>query len=490
MRRFFSKPVTALLAGAILRLFFVLRFPAGAGDTVLYEQFASNWLKFGKYAMDIGSDHVPVDLRMPGYSAFLAIIYALTGRTGEHARIFVMLAQVAVDLTSCVLIANLAALLVSLGGARANYKRGFTVALWMAALCPFPANYTAVPLTEVWAIFFTALAMIVLVVLVARENTENFSRLKTIRWFKDSHWLLAAKMGFLVGLGTLFRPEAPLLLATTVLLLGWWMLRQGQIKRWILTGLVMAAAFLLPLLPWMLRNAKTLREFQPLAPKDATLPGELVPRGFMAWERTWLYRLRDCYLVSWKLNEEPINLEDIPTYAFDTPEEKARVAAVLEKYNDEATWTAEEDEVFAELAWERTQRHRLRTYLSIPLRRSMSMWFTPRIELVPVSGHVFPLKYMREEDPVDQEVTIALFLLNVVYIFFAFWGTFKLWKHHEARHAVGAILFYLIVRTVFLTTQEAPEPRYVLVCFPAVIALGAVVFAGKEKANVVLVDQR
>jgi len=48
---------------------------------------------------------------MPGYPAFLAIIYALTGRTGADARTWVMLAQIGVDLLSCLVIARLAALL-------------------------------------------------------------------------------------------------------------------------------------------------------------------------------------------------------------------------------------------------------------------------------------------------------------------------------------------------------------------------------------------
>jgi hypothetical protein len=490
MRRFFSKPVTALLAGALLRLFFVLKFPAGSGDSALYEQLATNWLKFGKYALDVAGELVPVDVRMPGYPAFLAMVYGLAGRTGEQARIFVMLAQVAVDLASCVFIAVLASLLISLCGPPANCKRGFAVALWMAALCPFTANYVAVPLTEVWAVSFTALAMAALVVLVARENTQHFSQLGAFGWFRDSYWLLVAILGFVVGLGTLFRPETPLLLATTVLLLAWSMLRRGEIRRWILTCLVMGAACLLPLLPWTLRNAITLHEFQPLGPKNAILPGELEPRGFMAWERSWLYRVRDSYLVTWKLNDEAINVEDIPANAFDTAEEKEQVAVVLKKYNDELSWTAEEDEVFAELARGRTRRHPLRTYLSIPLRRAGRMWFTPRIELLPVSGHVFPLAKMREEDPEDQEVTIAFFFLNLLYVGLGLWGAYKLWRQPGARHALAALLLYLVVRTAFLTTQEAPEPRYVLVCFPALIAFGAVVFAGKEKAKIVLPDKR
>jgi len=210
------------------------------------------------------------------------------------------------------------------------------------------------------------------------------------------------------------------------------------------------------------------------------LPGEVNPAGFIAWERTWLYRFRDCYLVSWKLNEEAIQVDDIPASAFDTREEKERVAAVLGQYNDELTWTAEEDAAFAQLARERTARHPLRTYLWIPLRRALRMWFTPRIELLPVSGHVFPLRYMREEDPVDQKITISYFLLNVAYVALGLWGAWKLWRFRSARAAVSVMVLYVIVRTAFLTTLETPEPRYVLECFPVVIACAAQVLAGSK----------
>jgi len=240
------------------------------------------------------------------------------------------------------------------------------------------------------------------------------------------------------------------------------------------------------LLPWVIRNAMTLGEFQPLAPKDTTLPSEVDPKGFLAWERTWLYRMRDCYLVSWKLNEEEIHLDEIPPWAFDTPDERDRVAMVLERYNDETTWTAEEDAVFAQLARERTARDPLRTYLWMPLRRGVRMWFTPRIELVPISGHVFPLAYMREEDPVDQGLTIVFFLVNVLYVAFGIWGGFRLWQWHRARAAVAMLVAYVVVRTVFLTTMETPEPRYVLECFPALIALaGAGLWARDSDAETV-----
>lgn len=137
MKRFFSTPILPLVAGAVLRLLFVFKYPSTGGDTVLYEQFAANWLKLGKFAMDIGGQPAPVDLRMPGYPAFLAFVYAVTGRTGEAARLPVMLAQVLVDLGTCVVIAALAALLARLCGAEARAGRVFLFALWLAALCPF-----------------------------------------------------------------------------------------------------------------------------------------------------------------------------------------------------------------------------------------------------------------------------------------------------------------------------------------------------------------
>src|SRR5271169_5216448 len=173
MKRIFLSPFTALFAGACLRLLFVLKWPAGSGDTVIYEQLATNWLKHGKYAMDIAGAPVPVDLRMPGYPACLALVYALTWRTREHARLFVILSQVLVDLATCLAVGGVAALLVTLGDPRGKAKRSFNAALWLAALCPFTANYVAVSLTETWAIFFTAIAMILLVLLATLGRDEG-----------------------------------------------------------------------------------------------------------------------------------------------------------------------------------------------------------------------------------------------------------------------------------------------------------------------------
>ena len=484
MKRVFSNPFVALAAGLWLRLYFVLKFPANSGDTVLYEQIATNWLKHHVYAMTVGGAITPVDLRVPGYPAFLAIIYALTGRTGADARLWVMLAQLGVDLISCLVIARLAALLARTSGDPTPNKRAFSIALWLAALCPFTANYAAVPLTEVFATFWTALACCALVIALRRVPEPDFLLKSTHLppWRSAEYTALGA--GLIVGVGTLFRPEAPMLLIAAAIVFSGIFFLLGKYVRWFWVCLAMALGCLMVLSPWAIRNTVTLGEPQFLAPKNSNLPGELVPYGFMAWEKTWLYRVRDCYLVPWKLNEESIDVEEIPARAFDTPEEKQRVAAVLEQYNNDLTLTPEEDAEFLRLARERTARHPLRTYLWLPAARAVTLWFTPRIELLPISGHVFPLAQMREDDPVDQEVTSLFFVLNLFYVGMGIWGPAWLWlSNPAARPAVAFLALFIVIRTAFLTTLETPEPRYVLVCFPALIALSARVFARRSEAQ-------
>lgn len=481
MKRIFSSPVFALTAGLCLRLFFVLKFPADSGDTVLYEQIAANGLKHHVYAMDVQGVITPVDLRMPGYSAFLALIYALTGRIGNAARLWVMLAQIAVDLLSCLVIAVLAAGLLLLANRDGSMKRVFTAALWLAVLCPFTANYTAVPLTETFAIALTAMGTVFLVGLIGSADDVVFPEPPRL-WERSNdfrNWAVPA--GLVVGLATLFRPESPLILIVGWGVLAFQLLQRKKIGMWFRIVAYSGIACVLPVVPWAIRNAITFHEVQFLTPKYSTLPGEIVPYGFMAWEKTWLYRVRDCYLVPWKLNEEPINVDEIPARAFESPEEKQRVATILEPYNEDLTLTQEEDDAFGQIARERAARHPLRTYLWIPTARAVAIWFTPRIELLPISGDVFPLAQKLDEDPADQGFTILLFLLNVIYVGLGIWGAVRLCRLDAfVRPGLAFLILFISLRTAFLTTLETPEPRYVLVCFPALIALAAQLFAGKS----------
>jgi hypothetical protein len=82
-----------------------------------------------------------------------------------------------------------------------------------------------------------------------------------------------------------------------------------------------------------MRNWRTFHIFQPLAPAHAEMPGEFVPRGYFSWLRTWLDDERDVASFIWSVDTLPIDVEEIPNRAFDSEQEKQRVATLLEQYN-------------------------------------------------------------------------------------------------------------------------------------------------------------
>jgi hypothetical protein len=456
----------AVLAALALRLYFVLKFPFGdAGDTPIYQELARNWLHHGIYGMNIFEQLQPVDLRTPGYPAFLASIYAFFG---ESARA-VMLAQAAVDTVTCVLAAMIAGLLAP----REARRRVMLAALWLAALCPFTANYTAVVLTETLATFLTTLALMALMEAIQERGPKESvasSDGQARGMPHDMRWLLG---GIVVGFGTLVRPETPLILAAAgaVLLAMWMRLRNPMesFPKLVRGGLLLGVGLILPLLPWAARNWRTLHEAQFLSPRYSDLPGEFTPHGFYDWTGTWLWRFRDVYLVSWNLESDDINVNDVPTSAFDSPAERERVAALLAQYNDTREMSPEIDRGFAEVASERTARHPLRTHVEVPLLRALSIWFTPRVEMLPLSGHLWPFGYWWEDSESQYCYSLGLFLLGIAYALLGVWGAWKC----RANPAALLIVAYLVIRTAFLTTIETPEPRYVVECFPALLALAA-----------------
>ncbi len=447
-----------------MRLFFVWQFPATAGDTPIYDQLARNWLDHGVYGMWIEGVLTPVDLRAPGYPAFLALVYSLFGRSF----LAVMHAQVAVDVLSCLLTALLAARIAP----HDQRRRVFAAALWLAALCPFVANYAAVPLTEVLATFLTTLALFLLVnfYLWFVHSGDEAVRLESpqgpivlhANWF----WMLA---GVVVGFGTLVRPEMPLLLASFALVLVFRWRAPANWRRLAATGLSLAAGLLLALAPWAARNWRALHEVQFLAPRYAQLPGELVPYGFNAWTKTWLISFQDVYDVPWKLEEEAIRIEDIPDSAFDSAEERARVAALLDQHNATLQMTPQMDAAFADLARERRARHPVRVWVCIPLARVFTLWLTPRIELLPFSGNVWPLRQKWQEDRTDLLVTLLFGVLNLAVLAL---GAAGLWRARR-RPGVAILVSFIALRTLFLTQLETVEPRYVVVSIPALLALAA-----------------
>jgi 4-amino-4-deoxy-L-arabinose transferase-like glycosyltransferase len=465
----------ALIIGLAIRVFFVLQFPAPSGDGPMYLSLAGNWLHHAVYGLDLDGRLAPVDIRVPGYPAFLAAVSYIF-RRGDLP---ILLAQTVVDILTCLGVAVLAGCLVP----EPSRRRVRLAALWLAALCPFVGNYSAAMLTEVLAVFWTTIALVAFVGGISGSESLKFRLVG--RTLRINSWVAG---GLAVGIGTLVRPETPLLLIALALVLSWQLRRRSDWPRLARVGLLTAVGFVLPVLPWGIRNAVSLHDFQFLAPRYATLPGEIPPVGFFAWTNTWLVRYTEVNTVVWKLESDPIQISDVPAYAFDSPEERARVETLFSSYDENCCdilqpWDAQ----FAEIARERTARHPLRTYLTVPLARVVTLWFTPRIELLPLTGTLWPPRESFQADWVDFSVTLLLGALAILYVGLALAGllraargkilaTPQLW-------GVAFLVVFCLVRTAYFTHVETPEPRYVLECFPAMFALAALLWARRPTST-------
>jgi hypothetical protein len=460
----------AALTGLMLRIYLVLKFPVTqSGDAPFYIELAWNWLKNGVYGFPVNGQLTPVDMRVPGYPAFLAAIFAFAGKSPRA----VMLAQAVLDVVGCFLIALIAERLAP----AESRRRAFIAGLWLAVLCPFTANYPAVVLTETLVTFLTAIAILVLLETDLGRRATNGAAKYVANGFFANPWVLA---GIVVGFGTLVRPETPLLLisAGLVLCARWW--RPQDWPKLVRAGIFLGLGVLLPLAPWAARNWRVLHKVQFLAPRYSELPGEYTPLGLTDWTSTWMWRFRDVYRVTWKVNDEPISADDLPAGAFDSADERTRVAILFEKYNESVTMDPELDGQFRVIARERTKRHPLRTYLEVPFLRTLAIWFTPRVELLPVSARVWPLREEWEEDRADLLATLGLVAVNALYLALAIRGA---WLARD-RGGWALLVVFILVRTIFFSIYvEAPEPRYVLECFPAVIALAAQPFARQSQLS-------
>ena len=471
----------ALACGLALRLLFISRFPFYAGDTKFYEELAQNWLYHGVYGLFIRGELTAVDQRVPGYPAFLAVIYSIFGRT----RIAVMLAQAVIDLATCLFAALIAARI-----APASEKQtAATIALWIAVLCPFTASYTAAILTETLAAFFTTLALVVLVGAVTDSRFESpldrsrggsaparsrpSADRNTTRMITGS-FLLA---GFVAGLGTLVRPETPLVLAAAGIVLCIFWRRRADWWKVALASLWMAVGLLTALTPWAARNARTMGRVEFLSPHYAESAGDYMPRGFYEWTRTWMVRYGDAYRVTWALGKKPIEMNALPAAAFDSDAERERVAVLLASYNSDLQMTPALDRRFEELARERSAAHPLRTFVLIPTKRAFAIWFSPRVDVLQYSGQLRPPGEQHHANPVEFDVTLLFWILDLVYIGLAIAGA---WRYRK-NPGCALIVAYLVIRTALFTQLPTIEPRYVVVCFPAIAALGALAFVKSNR---------
>lgn len=448
----------ALVSGLALRALFVRFHPLFVGDSQMYADIAQNLLRHHIYGVtDNGIQ--PTLIRLPGYPLFLAAVFALFGEGNLLAAVWI---QVMLDLLGCLLLACLAARLFG--------RRTATITLWLAVLCPFTANYTATPLTETGSVFcvtaaFWALAAwrdAVLDTRTARSGAPGY----------------AALTGCALAGAVLLRPDGGLLAAAVVPVMLWvaWKAR-GPGRRLAVTGSAMASlVVLLCLGGWTLRNWHVFHVFQPLAPKYANDPNETSMAGFGRWYRTWATGYGDTMRVYWTYDGAPLVAEDLPVRAFDSDAQKQETERLIRRYNVRSEATPEIEAAFQKIAEERVRAHPVRTYLALPLARLADMWLRPRTELLKV-----PLDWWQiDRRPKAASLAIAFGLLNLSYLLAAVLGLRRWaisgWGQYGA--VAAAAVGFVVCRSLLLMTIDNSEPRYTLECYPVVLLLAAVAFAG------------
>jgi 4-amino-4-deoxy-L-arabinose transferase-like glycosyltransferase len=440
-----------LIAAFGLRLLFLVLYPHVTDDSRLYADIAKNWLYHSIYGVTDGANIVATYARLPGYPAFLAIVFRIFGTDNYRAVLWV---QLLLDLLTCFVLADIAR---RLGGERAA-----RIAFLATALCPFLANYAAAALTETLEVFFTALALDFAVMGV--NTAENALR-------------YGIASGITVSAAILLRPDGGLLLLAIGLFLALVLFRRlrthAPYKHLISAGLAFGICSVAPLVPWTIRNLHTLHRFELLTPRYANNPGEFVPLGFNRWVRTWIADYVSVEEIYWNEPGEKIDWTKLPSRAFDSEQEKQTTIALLDAYNDDQDISPELDARFSQLANERVRSSLLRYYLELPALRIADMWLRPRTELLPPD----PRWWEFTDDLRWMVLALGLGAVNLVYLALAVAGTVVVVRSKQPSQSLlkgfGVLILFITVRSLFLGSLENPEPRYTLECYPAVIVLAS-----------------
>ena len=433
----------ALAAGLLLRLWFLWHPMPLDDDTDVYAELAKNLFHHGIYGDETDGVIVPTLIRLPGYSLFLGVIFAIFGAGNFTA---VLAAQIGIDLVGCWLIASFVREHVS--------ERAGTIAMFLAALCPFTAAYSTIALTECLSVFAVSLAL---------WSTGRVLRAQAAGR-RDRGAMVCASVA--MALAVLLRPDGALVGVAVTLAIVWYAWRQRSLVAGIKTALLCSVLTVLSLAPWAVRNWRTFHVIQPLAPRRVNDPGEYVTYGFYRWMSTWAVDLVSTENVFWKVGTDTIDINDLPSRAFDSAEQRAQTAKVLAEYNALKNYvmTPEIDAKFAALAQERVRAHPILCLVWVPALRVADMLLRPRSETLGLDADWWRF----DRHHVESIEGVGLGLLNLALVVAALWGVVR-----GRVPWVAMAVVYVLLRCALLSTMENSEPRYTLEAMPLVIAAAA-----------------
>jgi hypothetical protein len=460
---FVAAAALPLALGLALRLFFIHHNPDLSGDPLIYGAIARNLLQHGVYGFQ---PLAPTLIRLPGYPLFLAACFAvislfhsIPGSGPDSVAHFypVLYLQAIVDLGSCLLIARLASRLAP----PALRRRAALCTLWLAALCPFTACYTAAPLTEILELFSITAALYAFTRALHVGEAQPAAQTPIAR-----SWLAVCVLAWTYA--ALLRPDGALLAVVLCPALVLYGVRHGFGRRALRAAALGTLASLLAFTPWALRNWHTFHTFQPLAPRYATDPGEPTFPGFQRWTKSVCADLVCTIEVYWNANDDVITLDSLPSRAFDSPGQRDTTAALLAEYNRTTTLTPALDARFGALAAQRIADHPGRYYFGLPLLRLADMWLRPRMELF----NIDPRWWRYKAEGPDTILAWAFVFLNAFYLLIALLGALRSSTTRIPAPLPAVFLSFILLRCALLLTIEAPEPRYTLECFPILFVLG------------------
>src|SRR5581483_8786035 len=217
--------LAVLVVSIAVKIGFVLLFDAGLGafpgegsDNIFYHTTAANWLETGVFGYERG---IPTVGMPPGQSAFLALLYAVSGGSFAFAK-----------LAHILLLSLVAGLTFLTGKALFGNAVGFAAGL-LIAVDPAQAYLSATFLSEPLFIFLMCLGIYFLV----RQRAR-------------AHWAWFVGAGICFGLAGLTRNQGWLFAGFLALAA---LVTRGRIIPWRSSLLVLGVASLL-ILPWLIRN--------------------------------------------------------------------------------------------------------------------------------------------------------------------------------------------------------------------------------------------
>lgn len=243
-------PLTAILLvaaglrlGALTALYpalFAFETTGAVHGSESFDRYAQNLLATGVYGLQPG---IPDATLPPFYSAFLALVYAVLGRSGWAVGIVHTL----LDLASIWLLYRIGAALF----VRVTLRWRVIGLIGALAYACYPylifQNLTLIDTP----LFMLILHGFVYALILLRERMR----------FDAGGWRLAALAGMLLGAGMLLRP----VLAPLAVLIALWFLTRRTLAQTIVRLLPVALIGALIVLPWSLRNSAIFGTFVPIA---------------------------------------------------------------------------------------------------------------------------------------------------------------------------------------------------------------------------------